>query len=135
MNYLYRRIGFSILILTLTIPLGCRSPKSVKFPESHDDILPDMEWFTYEETSNWIKNNPDFVHDVVDTSESKFIKSADYYYVNSKKGFLILNFSDRSYIIKDFPADLWKEFKKADNFEQFYNIKIRFTRFGGLWMR
>jgi hypothetical protein len=128
-----------VIIFSATLILaafcGCGRPhNAIKLPEPSPQILSDLEFFTYDELVTWIKSNPNLIHENVDTSKSSSIKSADYYYLDSKSGLLNLIFEDESVIFGGFPADRWLDFKKANDFDRFYNSSIKNVSFL-IWIR
>jgi hypothetical protein len=118
---------FAVTII-LAASCACGPHNATKLSEP-SQILNNLEFFTYDEVIAWIKNNPNLTHEKLDTSTSSSIKSADYYYLDAKSGLLNLTFKGESVIFGGFPADKWLAFKKASNFDQFYESSIKSVRF------
>lgn len=80
---------------------------------------------SYKEATGVIKSTDFFFIDSCDTSKSSWIKEASFYSCDGDLGYFILKTSKQSYIHKNVPNYLWREFKKAESFGGFYSRKIK----------
>jgi len=83
---------------------------------------------SYDQAQTWVRTNPNFTKDSVDTSKSSWIRGAEYYTDGSGTGYLILNMKGKEYIWEGVPLNIWEGFKEADSFGKYYHnyIKGRF---------
>jgi len=57
---------------------------------------------------------------------SGWIKRAEYYSCDGKKGYLILHLEKgQSYLHQNLPVSVWKEFVNASSYGSFYNKRIK----------
>lgn len=63
--------------------------------------------------------------DEADVSDSSWISSAKYFSCDRLMGFFIIKTDNKTYIHKDMPYKVWKNFKKADSKGSFYSKFIR----------
>ena len=80
---------------------------------------------SYSEAINKVENTDFELEESIDTSSSSWVSSADYYSCDSKKGYLLIGTSSRTYIHKNVPVSVWNSFKKASSFGSFYNRSIK----------
>jgi len=77
---------------------------------------------SYNQAQIWVRTNPNFTKDSVDTTKSSWIRGAEYYTDGSGTGYLILNMKGKEYIWEGVPLNVWEGFKQADSFGFFYNV-------------
>ena len=72
-----------------------------------------------------IKSTSFKLKDEVNTSNSSWILSANYYSCDGKLGYLIIGTFKKDYIHKSVPIDIWEGFKNANSFGSYYNQFIK----------
>jgi len=80
---------------------------------------------SYDQAQTWVRTNPNFSKDSVDTSKSSWIRGAEYYTDGSGSGYLILNMKGKEYIWEGVPLNVWEGFKEADSFGKYYHKYIK----------
>ena len=79
----------------------------------------------YEQAFKTVKSSSFNLKETVDTSKSSWIRGATYLSCDSRTGFLIINTGDREYIHQGVPLEVWRAFKNASSFGNYYNSNIR----------
>lgn len=100
--------------------------------EFGDVIMRDSEkeFYSYEEAVDYVRSDPNFIVDKVDTSKSSWIRTAEYYYLKGNSfGYAIFNLNGKEYIHRGVPRNKWDGFKSASSFGSYYNqyIKGKYT--------
>lgn len=86
----------------------------------------EKEFYSYEEAVDYVRNDPNFIVDEVDTSKSSWIREAEYYYLKSNNfGYVILNLNGKEYIHREVPKNVWEGFKRSSSFGSYYNQYIK----------
>ena len=80
---------------------------------------------SYTQASQLIKSSTFKMHESVNTSKSSWVRGADYYSCDSKRGFLIIKTDGSEYIHQNVPIEIWREFKTASSFGSYYSNNIR----------
>jgi len=80
---------------------------------------------SYDQAKSWVRTNPHFTKDTVDTSKSSWIRGAEYYTDGSGAGYLILNMKGKEYIWEGAPLNVWEGFKEATSFGKYYHKHIK----------
>ena len=80
---------------------------------------------SYKEAKNKIENADFNFRDKVNTGKSSWIKQASFYSCNGVQGYFILETKQKSYIFKNLPTSVWKDFKNAASFGAYYSNYIR----------
>lgn len=84
------------------------------------------EFFTsYQEATRLVKQAKFKYKDVANTNRSSWIWGARYYSCDGLVGYLIIQTNRGEYIHSDLPISIWKQFKKAESYGQFYNYYIK----------
>lgn len=84
------------------------------------------DFSNYEEAIEYVRSNPVFNLDKVDTSKSSWIRGAEYCYQNgSDYGYAIFNLQEKEYIHKGVPKEVWEDFKDAESFGSYYNKYLK----------
>ena len=83
----------------------------------------------YQQACTLVKSSVFRLHENVDTSNSSWIRAANYYSCDSKTGFLIIKADQTEYIHQNVPINVWYAFKNASSFGSYYssNIKGRYA--------
>jgi len=113
----------------MSIAVSCNSPNENHVPPRAESqaaqTSADRGFGSYQEAINWVQRNPAFRHDWVDTAGSSFIRGAHFYTDGAGYSYLFLNLNGRSYIHDGVPNYIWQEFRIAESFGSYYNLKIK----------
>ena len=84
-----------------------------------------QQFLSYEQAKRYVRAN--LSAEEVDTSESSFIRSAEFFSTGSS-GYLILNLNGKDYIFTGVPRETWESFKSSRSRGKYFNqvIKGRF---------
>jgi len=95
------------------------------FLQHYSIALQSTSFTSYDQAQTWVRTNPNFTKDSVDTSKSSWIRGAEYYTDDSGSGYLILSMKGKEYIWEGVPLNVWEGFKEADSFGKYYHRYIR----------
>jgi hypothetical protein len=110
-------LNFSLIaFLLLFILHPCVGQDCNKIPSSFS---------SYEQATNLVKSATFKIKESVVTSESSWIREATFYSCDSKKGFLIIKTDRGENIHQNLPIEIWKGFKSASSFGNYYNNYIK----------
>lgn len=108
----------TLLIIALVTLISCKNDAQ-KLPthfKSYDEAIQKVESYDFKYNDSFNTNN---------LSEKNWISEAEFYSVDNKTGFLILELTGRKYIYQNVPFLIWEEFKKSDDIGKFYHKKIK----------
>jgi hypothetical protein len=105
-----------IFITALLFVMSCKAQNC--------EVLPDA-FTNYDEALVQITKSSFKFSDNANTSNSSWIKDADYYSCDGVKGFFIIKSKSASYIHENVPKTVWTSFKNASSFGTFYNSRIK----------
>lgn len=105
-----------VLILVVICIASCKG-------QNCEDIS--TTFANYKEVISVIKSTNFTLEDDVNTSNSSWIRKANYYSCDNITGFFVLKTDKKNYVFEKVPISVWKQFKNADSYGKFYNSKIR----------
>ncbi len=83
-------------------------------------------FLSYSNAATAIKSATFKFEDKVDFSSSSWISKATYHSCDDETGYFILTTQKgNEYIHQNLPINVWKQFKEADSFGDYYNRKIK----------
>lgn len=109
-----RKNLFAFLIIGLTI--SCQSQDCTKL---------NTDFATYESALKKIKSTEFNLLDNCNNTKSSWILETEFRSCDKQYGFFLLATRKKTYIHKKVPIELWNEFKKAESFGEFYNLRIK----------
>jgi hypothetical protein len=65
------------------------------------------------------------LYDSVSFQAPAYIRKAAYYSCNKTNGFLLLQTSEKKWVIRDLPMQLWKNLAKAKSFDSYFKQNIQ----------
>lgn len=80
---------------------------------------------SYEQAKQIVQSATFKIKDNIDTTKSSWIRGASFYSCDGKKGFLIIKTDARDYIHQNVPIEVWRGFKNADSFGNYYNSYLK----------
>lgn len=81
---------------------------------------------SYEMAVSVIRNSTFKISDRINTSNSSWMRGAEYYSCDGKTGYFIYSTArSKTYIHKGVPLTLWDRFKNSSSFGSFYNSYIK----------
>lgn len=81
---------------------------------------------SYDMAIRWVRNAEFKISDRITTSNSSWMRGAEYHSCDGKTGFFIYSTVRRkTYIHKGVPVILWNGFKNASSFGSFYDLHIK----------
>ena len=95
---------------------SCNSPDCAELIE---------EFTSYAQAEEAISSKTFTFSDECNTSKSSWILGAQYHSCDDQTGYFLVRTMKTTYIYKDLPKEIWREFKNADSFGKFYNYKIK----------
>ncbi len=110
-----------IALSSFVILLGsCKDIDCDQLPKSYSN---------YDDAVKIIKASHFKIQEVVNTSQSSWVRGASYYSCDGNFGFFILKTDKQMYLYADVPVDIWNGFKNAESFGSYYdyNIKHKFS--------
>jgi hypothetical protein len=108
---------FIILLLLSVIIISCHSQDCNKLPDS---------FTSYTQAISLVKSSSFKIEETANTSNSSWIKSANYYSCDGITGYFIYKTKEgEEYIHKGVPINVWEEFKKASSKGSYYDYNIK----------
>lgn len=111
----------NVLLLLIFLLLGC-SKEQQKISDCTKIFLP---FKTYQEALNTVEAVEFKYTDEAATSESSWIRGAQFYSCDGNSGYMIFQTDSKEYIHQDMPLYVWEEFKNAESFGAYYNKNIK----------
>ncbi|PXX22836.1 KTSC domain-containing protein [Arenibacter sp. ARW7G5Y1] len=103
-------------VICIILMVSCQPNDCEKLPNS---------FTSYQDGLSTVTNSTFAFIDQVDTSESSWIRGAQYYSCNNDFGFMVLSTDSKKYLHQGIPLSVWKEFKESPSFGSFYNRNIK----------
>lgn len=111
-----KTVKYFLLSFIVLLTISCSSQNCSELNEN---------FTSYAQAKNSIESARFNFSDKCNTSKSSWILGAKYYSCNNKDGYFLIRTKEKKYIHQGLPKELWKEFKKAESFGEFYNLKIK----------
>ena len=106
----------NIIVLVIALfTMSCSSQDCKTLPSSYE---------SYSKAIALVEHTTFNFTDEVDTSNSSWIRKANYYSCDNSLGYLIIETDSENYISQDVPIALWKEFKNATSFGKYSGINL-----------
>ncbi len=126
---------YLIIFLSLAFNYSCNNqqiknnseepPKPEAKSKEYSCIELSDNFASYEEAIAKVKTSEFKFQDNISSTNSSWILGASFFSCNGNTGYLIVNTSQREYIHKSVPKDIWSAFKGANSLGQFYNRNIK----------
>ncbi len=107
---------YLLSIILSTILFSCNGQDCSKIPQTFQ---------TYAEAKRTIAATNFALTENLNTSKSSWIRSAQFFSCDSRKGFMIFKTDKEEYIHQDLPISIWNNFKQAVSFGSFYSSNIK----------
>lgn len=109
-------LKYLLSVLLINLLTSCSGQKCTEIPNSFN---------TYADAKQIITSYKFIFKDNANTSKSSWIRSAEYFSCDNKFGYLLFKTDRQEYIHQNVPIEIWKSFKQAASFGEYYNRNIK----------